>query len=752
MDRWGPSRAQDFMDRKQLEIFIMKSHATALFLIMSVGLSPLSALGQQQADDKIVVSTNEVVLDAVVKDKKGRAVKDLVASDFEVLEDGVPQQVKSFQLVTREPILNTTSSTPGVSPGANTGAEPEPKSQPNKTGSSPVHFGALALVFDRLSPNARSIARQASLSYLADGLHPDDFVGVFGIDLSLHVLQRFTNNEALVRAAIERGLAHSSSSYASATDQISDLSDQQAALQSALDSSTVGAGQGNDPSTAMGAAAATQQFNAMTLNIVQGFERLEHDQQGYATTDGLLAIIDGMKRLPGRKALIFFSEGVQLPTNVMSHFRSVISNANRANVSIYAVDAAGLRAESADAQAGRALTKLGQARARTAGSNQDPFGSMMQDLERNEDLMRSNPDSALGDLADETGGVLIANTNVPGTRLRQVDQDLHSYYLLTYTPKNQIYDGRFRTISVKVNRSGTDVQTRKGYYALNNSYGTPVLSYEAPALALLSTTPQANSFNSRAAAFSFPESNQPGLTPVIVEVPPNAINFAIDKDQKSFFADFSVVVLIKDESQRVVRKLSNQYLLKGPLDKLANTKAGGILFYREADLAPGHYTIGAIVYDALTRQSSVNRASVTVPESDPNALRLSSIVIIEKAERSTATAEQARRPFQFGEVLVYPNLGGLVSKSKNKQLTLFVTIYTPKGDRSAPKLSLEIARENRTVGQFSYTLDAPDQTGRIQYASAIPLDKFQPGEYELNLMVQDGTRRVTRSEQVRIAP
>jgi len=739
-------------------MLIMKSRTITLFMVTSLGLWPLSALGQQPAKeqdvDKIVVSTNEVVLDAVVKDKKGRAVKDLTVSDFEVLEDGVPQQVKSFQMVTREPIPpNTTSSTPDASLGANkTGTAQSRTPPPQKAGSSAVHFGAIALVFDRLSPNARTIARQASLSYLADGLHPDDFVGVFGIDLSLRVLQRFTNNEALVRAAIERGLAHSSSSYASATDQISDLSNQQAGLQSTLDSSAIGAGQGNDPSAAMGPAAATQQFNAMTLNIVQGFERLEHDQQGYATTDGLLAIIDGMKRLPGRKALIFFSEGVQLPTNVMSHFRSVISNANRANVSIYAVDAAGLRAESADAQAGRALTRLGQARARTAGSNQDPFGSMMQDLERNEDLMRSNPDSALADLADETGGVLIANTNVPGPRLRQVDQDLHSYYLLTYTPKNQIYDGRFRAISVKVNRSGTDVQTRRGYYALTNSYGTPVLSYEAPALALLSGTPQPNSFESRAAAFIFPESGQPGLVPVVVEVPPNAINFAIDKDKKSFSADFSVVVLIKDGSQRVVRKLSNQYLLKGPLDKLKSTKAGGILFYREADLAPGRYTIAAIVYDALTRQSSVNTGSATVPESDPTALRLSSIVFIEKAERSTPNGEQARRPFQFGEVLVYPNLSGSVSKSKSRQLTLFVTIYTPKGDLSAPKLSLEIIRANRTVGQFSDALDAPDQTGRIQYASAIPLDKFQPGEYELKLAVQEGARRVTRSERVHIGP
>src|ERR1700730_2671471 len=555
---------------------------TVLVLVFSLTIASLNKVvcqtpaDKEQDIEKVVVGTNEVVLDAVVKDKKGRAVKDLTAADFQISEDGVPQEVRSFRLVTREPApVNEPNADTKVSnpkPGDN--AKNNPAESTKTTDSSPattprkgpIHFGGLALVFDRLSPNARSIARNASLSYV-DGMRRDDFVGVFGIDLSLRVLQRFTNDENKIKAALEKALGHSSSTYGSATDQISDLQDQQAGLQSQVDTGIQGAGAGNDPSSTVGAAAAQQQFNAMTLNIAQGFERMEHNQQGAATIDGLLAIIDGMKSLPGRKAMIFFSEGITLPTNVMSHFRSVISNANRANVSIYAVDAAGLRAESSDSGAGKAMTRLGQARARTAGSNSDPFGSMMQDLERNEDLMRSNPDSALGDLASETGGALIANTNDPGPKLRQVDEDLHSYYILTYTPKNTDYDGRFRQISVKVNRSGVDVQARKGYYALNNSYGTPVLDYEAPALAVLSDSWHANSFNSRAAAYSFPESSQPGLVPVVVEVPSGAVNYSVDDRKKTFIADFSFVVIIKDNSQRVIKKLSNQEVIRGPLDK-----------------------------------------------------------------------------------------------------------------------------------------------------------------------------------------
>jgi len=730
-----------------------------LSLIISV-VAPRSTLaqipeGSGQEPDRIVIGTSEVVLDAVVKDKKGRPVKDLVASDFEVLEDGVPQAIKSFQLVRREGDAGTPNT--DRNPKANNSVNPAESDLATAPGgpsskgvlTNPNRIGALALVFDRLSPNGRNIAKLAALNYLNGGMRRDDFVGVFGIDLSLKVLQKFTNNEALVRQAIESGLSHSSSGYASNTDQIAKLGDQQAALSTQVDQSASSAGETNDPSSTIGAAAAAQQFAAMSQNILEGFDRLEKNQQGFATTDGLLAIINELGRLPGRKALVFFSEGVVLPTTVMAHYRSVIGNANRANVSIYSVDAAGLRAESSDSQTGSALTKLGQGRLRQAGQNRDSFGSMMKDLERNEVLMRSDPDGALGDLAKETGGLLIANTNDPGPRLRQVTEDLHSYYLLTYTPRNAAYDGRFRQIALKVHRPGVEVQTRKGYYAIDSSYGTPVLSYEAPALAILAGNPQRNAFDARVAAFSFPESDKLGLVPVVVEIPPGSVSFTVDKDTHTYRTDFSVVVLIKDESQRVVRKLSTQYILTGSVDQLATAKSVKVIFYRQPNLDPGRYAIASVVFDAISGQSSVDTATVTVPPADHSRLRLSSIVLIKSAEPAASTAAEARGPFQFGEVLVYPNLGA-VSKSSNKELPIFVTIYPPHGDTTPPRLALEISKNGSAMGHLSYDLPKPDQSGRIQYFSAIPLDRFQPGEYELKITVQEGALTASASKRIQV--
>src|SRR5260370_35169224 len=79
-----------------------------LILVFSLAIVSLNkAVCQKPANkeqdiEKVVVGTNEVVLDAVVKDKKGHAVKDLTAPDFEVSEDGGPQEIRSFRLLTDE--------------------------------------------------------------------------------------------------------------------------------------------------------------------------------------------------------------------------------------------------------------------------------------------------------------------------------------------------------------------------------------------------------------------------------------------------------------------------------------------------------------------------------------------------------------------------------------------------------------------------------------------------------------------------
>src|SRR5215510_7184441 len=73
----------------------------ALTLIASLVLSAYGQTSSQRSDQKIRISTAEVVLDVLVKDKKGNPITNLSSSDFEVFEDGVKQSLASFKLVSR---------------------------------------------------------------------------------------------------------------------------------------------------------------------------------------------------------------------------------------------------------------------------------------------------------------------------------------------------------------------------------------------------------------------------------------------------------------------------------------------------------------------------------------------------------------------------------------------------------------------------------------------------------------------------
>src|SRR6185503_8620231 len=91
-------------------------------------------------------------------------------------------------------------------------------------------MGVIALVFDRLSPEARSLARKAGLAYAKEGIAAGDFTGVFAIDQSLRTIQSYTDNQELIKQAVDRATTASTSTYASSAGKVRDLSDRSIAL------------------------------------------------------------------------------------------------------------------------------------------------------------------------------------------------------------------------------------------------------------------------------------------------------------------------------------------------------------------------------------------------------------------------------------------------------------------------------------------------------------------------------------------
>jgi VWFA-related protein len=729
------------------------NRSTAVLLASALVLQPVLATAVQAPDPAppvapappgiptFGVGTAAVTLDVVVRDKKGNAVRGLQASDFEVYEDGVRQQVESFQVFgrpletaaadARKPAAAPVTASAAVTPAAPAPMAASPAETPPQV---------IAFVFDRLTPDARNIAHKAAMTYVEKGHVEGDLVGVFAIDLALRTIQPFTRDTSLVRAGLQRAASQANTAFAgdraATRDLVSTMSLGEAAAESA---SGANPGQGGSSSDIGGAAAAgaiAQAVSRIQVGMLRQFEALERDQQGFASTNGLLSVVSGLKNLPGRKTVVFFSEGLAIPPNVQAQFRSVIHTANKSNVSVYAMDAAGLRADSMDAETRKEMLQAAERRVRQLGTGRDDAsdGIMSRSLERNEDLLRLSAGSGLGQLANETGGFLIRDTNDAASAFRRIEEDMRFYYLLAYSPSNENYDGKFRSISVKVKQPGVNVQTRQGYFAVRAAEATPLRSFEAPALVQLDRKPQPREFPLQAVALSFPTPKRPGLSPVLVRVPGQTVSYALDKQDKTgkriHRADVTVIARVKDQAGREVDRLSQHYALSAPAENVEAARRGDILFYREAELAPGRYTVEAVAYDAVTEKASVSTTALEVPGGEQGGPRMSSLVLVGRAEKASPS-EQSDNPLFYGETIIYPNMGEPFRKATSQALGFFFTVYGVKD--AGPKATIEVYKEGQRAGQVTADLPAPDATGRVQYAGALPLQNFAPGSYTLKV-------------------
>ena len=125
---------------------------------LAIGLA-VSTTAQQKPQDQPVfrTSTTAAVVDVIVRDRTGQPVHDLTEADFEVLEDGVPQRIISFEA--------HVSGAPGAGPDA-----PAP---PAGASMAPTR-SLVALVFQQLPHQSRAMAADAARTTI-DALAPDEY-------------------------------------------------------------------------------------------------------------------------------------------------------------------------------------------------------------------------------------------------------------------------------------------------------------------------------------------------------------------------------------------------------------------------------------------------------------------------------------------------------------------------------------------------------------------------------------------------
>ena len=615
----------------------MRLRAGSVLVATSCLATPLAARGGADGPPSVASlvvpsATERVDVDLVVRDKQGALVRDLRPEEIELLEDGVRQQIESVELVRH---------------AADAGGAAGPV--------------VVALAFDHLGPAARRFARTAALGFLEREGVAGLEVGVFSIDRGLAVVQPFTSDAGDVRRAVDAASGTGSTTLAGRRER--------ELTRNAYHGLGEGLGQAHVASAESRGApecrgreeVRTRLTELLESRLVEGFESLERDQQGLGSVHALLALVGALGEAPGRKAVILFSEGLAVPANVADVCRSLISAANRARVSLYTVDAGGLRVESPGDEMRRALdTVRTRARSDSSGgrlSDDDPLSL----LEKNEDALRLAPASTLGPLADETAGFAIGGANDLAAGLSRLREELREHYRLSYSPTNRDFDGRFRTIAVRVERPHGALHSRKGYLAVATKLPVPALSYEAAALATLGSGNGDGAAHSgglplRVRGLQFPVRGAgPAVASILVELPSGALRFERDPKAGVFRLEFTILVLVRTASGEVVAKASQHYALQGPLAGLERARRGQVLFYREVRLPAGLYTLEAVALEGRAGRSGTARASLDVPDTAPGRLRASSLVVVGRAERAP-DERAARGPLRYGDVILYPEL------------------------------------------------------------------------------------------------
>jgi VWFA-related protein len=709
---------------------------------------PTSAQSPSPSPDRqaFTSTATAILVDVVVRDKKGHPVTDLTAADFTVAEDGVPQKVDSFTRVSHgsgigiDVAWRSPENTVRIADAGASSASPAADAEAATT----------ALVFDHLSAESLRLAQKATLEFVPMSGESSARVGVFATDPGVHVIQPYTTDRTRIRQGVEHVMAAGSSTEEQKADRMDELIDRrrelsaqtQSAQASAL--SAVGAAASRVGSE-IGSRETELQLLQIELNMLRSFDYLDRGHKGYDTSLALLSVIETLAYTPGRKTIVFFSEGLPVTPALSAKLDAVIDAANRANVTAYAIDAKGLRSKSSLTNVRKEMESFSEERLGQVATGTDRTQQpLSMGLERVEDSLKLDSRTGLARLAEDTGGFLVDETNDLSSAFRRIDEENQYHYLLTYSPTNIEVDGKFRAIQVKVKRPGTQVFARKGYRAIRSAPPPTNDSYETPALALLDHAPLPNAFPVHASAFSFPDPARPGLTPVLVRVRTDALRFAIDPQRSTYEARAAIVVRLLDGDGHPVQKLSQQYVLTGDAKDLEAAKNGEILFYRDPDLSPGVYTMETIVFDGKARQGSARVTTLNVPAVETSSLGMSSLVLVSRIEEISSPSSAAgsgTAPLYVGNRLFYPNLGEPIRRSATAELPFFFTLY---GAARLDQAFVQLLRNGQTLAEAPLQLGSADGA-RIQQVGRLPIGALPAGTYELKIRVVTGGHELSRT-------
>jgi len=684
--------------------------------------------------------TTEVALDLVVRDKKGRQVKNLKPGDVEIYEDGVRQQILSFRMVAgREEQRRE--------------AENQPKPEQAAGMSLPLReVNTVCVVFHNIDPVTRPHAVEIVKEFIKNNFPPETYIGVFNLNEALIPVHEFTKNrDELLQSAFNGkplDFGRASEALLTASPNIVTVNAQvnNATHTATVTVDTTGGEVSNN--VIMGADVS----NSTGANRLRGDEvRARSDFANIAgmhETDRIITLINQLGTLPGRKTVLLVSTGL-VTTGDPDRFQKILNNANSHGITFYALDSTEMSAMDDTAQAG----KLAVAQMASVSQNQSKLNAsasvMRQNSRQGDDTISvvrtSDLQSSLRQLSEGTGGFLIANTNDFRKSFQQVVENLDAHFEAVYHPTSTKYDGHLRKIEVKLARNDLQVESRTGYFAMPDLKGSgPLTPVESTGLAVLNAEPRPHSFDFHIAAYHFQKDGSNSQSALAFELPSMKLGATADPARKIHKFEVSLLALIRDANGQIVDKysLDQPYFIQDA--NLAAVRADPLTYTHPVDLPPGHYTVETAVVDREGSQAATGTAEMDIP-SPYKGVGISSLVVVQHVDPAGAQADAAD-PLTFKGKHVIPMVEATVSPATKRYI--YFVVYPDKSNAQKPKIHIEFKTGGQVFAQSTADLPAADATGTIPMFVAAAT---RPGNCELQITALQGNESATAHLQYAVA-
>jgi hypothetical protein len=353
-------------------------------------------------------------------------------------------------------------------------------------------------------------------------------------------------------------------------------------------------------------------------------------------------------------------------------------------------------------------------------------------------VLSANTQEALREIAESTGGFIIANTNNTEAMLAKVMEDVDTHYELAYRPASSSADGHFRKIEVKLDRADLRVETRAGYFAVPETGEGPLVPGDFGALQALDSKPRPHDFDFASQAFRFRSEKGKSQFAIAFDVPIAKLTATPDGNQYRYHS--YLLALVKNAQGEVVDRISKDVPSTILENSLPAVRSDSMIFEHAVTLAPGHYTVETAVVDQEGNRSSTN--IFELDNREQHGPQISDIILLRRINPLDRAPDPAD-PFEIPGKRAQPFVSTALPSGAAP--VLYFVVYP--GDSNAT-IEAQFLKNGQVIGTQKAAVPQPDASG------AAPMT-LQPvtsaGDYEVKITLHQGQLSAERSLRYSVA-